>query len=246
MGANHQLIMAHRMYATITAVSGQAGGASDFAGTNTSISKSYTSNVTSGNLLVVVGLRASDSSTAWSAGSLTKSAGTATIGTISLDRVPTSINLEGTDIMHIGIWSCLVTGSGSLTFQLSDSNGTYRGFVIGIDEYSSSSGWDSSRAESGNSGGTATNDQTAPTSGNATSAGSAVFVGGMVDFNGANQAIGQDAAFSVIFEEENGATSLHGSTIRRIVSGPTTDSADWTIGTPNGGWMAAVQVYKPV
>lgn len=228
----------------IAPVVGQAGKTADATFTQTSLSRAFGSNVSVGSLIIVVATKLTDVSTAWSAGDCTKSAGTATIGTISLDRALTQD--VGGEYVSVGIWSALVTGAGSLTMRIAASGGSYRGLLIITDEYTGT--FDGTRAESGNTNGTGADDQTSASSGNATSAGAGLFVGGLLPYvvnNGST--ITEDAAWSLISKEVDGNTNLAGSAIRRIVSSGTTDDASWTtISTPNYGNAAAVQVYREV
>lgn len=228
---------------TITAVGTQGGITTDTTFALTAITRAFGSNVAAGNLVVIACARESDSSQVWTAANCTKSAGTATIGAVTLDR-QTGINVEGTDYLHVGFWSAIVTGAGSLTMSVANATGTYRGLTLMTDELNSTLGWDAGRAETGNQGGTSTNSQTTATTGNGTSAGASAFYGAFSDHSAANSAIGQDAAFTVVGEAEDGANILRASFIREIVSAGTTDSADWTMAATNNGWVAALQVYK--
>lgn len=226
---------------TIAAVGGQAGKTTDPTFALTSLSRAFGSNVSTGSLITVIGFKETDASTVWSAGDCTKLSGTATIGSVSLDKALT-VNVEGGDYVSVGIWSALVTSSGSLTMQIAASGGSYRGLTIITDEYTGT--FDASRLETSASSSTTSDSQTTASTGNATSAGGALFVGGFCDYSANNTAIGQDAAFTVIAEEENGASFLRGSAIRRIVTTGTTDSADWTMDSSNFGWVACLAVYK--
>ncbi|HEY6643665.1 hypothetical protein [Povalibacter sp.] len=224
---------------TIAEVSANRGGTN--ANNTTSISRAFSQNVATGSLVIVVGMRFSGSQDAYLAADCTKSAGTATLGTIQLDRVQ-SIDLGTTndEWVSIGIFSAIVTSGGSLTMQLGGApSGSYH--LIGMDEFTGN--WDSSRAESGNVGGTESDGQTSASSGNATSAGAALFVGGLNVNSNVGVSITPDGAFTTIFEDESGANNL-GSAIFRLVSSGTTDAAEWTIGNPNFGWAAALQIYK--
>lgn len=215
------------------------------ADSTTSISRAFGSNVTSGNLLVVVCAKYSPNNDTFVSGDLTKSAGTATIGTPTLDAViDTDFDGSGTRCV-VGIFSVLVTGTGSLTLQVAGATaGSYLNLATA--EFSSSTGWDSSRVEDTSTAQTATDGVTAADSGNADSAGAALFVGGLSLPIASNQAITEDAAFSRIFEEEDGSAHNCASAIRRIVSTGTTDSASWTVHSSALGWAAAVVVYKAV
>lgn len=220
---------------TITRV--QAGGA---LGDNaTSVSRAYDSNVTAGNMVVVT-VAAWDNGGDpgdFTDGSCTKIAGTATLGTIT-KSVSRYYNTSLSYHEMVGIWTAIVTGSGSLTMQVAGlPSGSYS--VIATMEYSCSSGWDASRLETSlSSDGTSE----APDTGNVTSAGQALFIGALAYASGATTITG-DAAFSTIYESEDGANHETGSFLERIVSTGTTDSASWTAQTTLK-WAAAVAVYK--
>jgi len=224
---------------TITAIGGQAGGVSTDSSASTS--RAFGSNVTAGTLIVVVAGK--DSGSAFVAGDCTKSAGTATIGAISLDT-ELRFDIGAGEFISIGIWSCLVTGAGSCTMQVAGAAGTFWG--LATDEYSTDVGWDVSRVENTNSTGNATDDAASATSGNATSAGAALFMGG-VDLNGSGAiTLTPDGAFTQIFEQEDGSLHSMFSAIRRIVSTGTTDSADWAITAAHRGSAAALVAYKEI
>jgi len=225
---------------TIAAVGGQAGGAT---GSGASISRAFPSNVSAGSLVVIVGWRYDPASNAYLAADCSKTAGTATIGTISLDA---SFNLNDLDGSwgQVGIWTCLVTGAGSLTLQIAGGDATG---APSIATHEFTGNWDSTRFGPSSSNSTATNDTTNANSGNATSTGAALFIGGLSVANTGNTVtVTPDAAFTTIYEFEAGATSQPGSGIYQIVSGATTDRAEWTIGTPNTGWCSVVAIYKEI
>lgn len=228
---------------TISAVGAQAGGTTTDSASATT--RAFPSNVTAGNMIVVVACKDAAGS-AFVAGDCTKSAGTATIGTISLDK-ELRIDLGGAsgDEVAVGIWSCLVTGSGSCTMRVGGASGTY--WVLGTMEFSSDVGFDASRLEASSSGSSTTDNVLAASSGNGTSAGKAVFVGVMVSNGSATVTITPDAAFTQVYEEQNGSLHLMGSVIRQIVAAGTTDAAEWTL-TESGqrGYAAALAVYKEV
>lgn len=198
----------------------------------TNFTRATASNVTSGSLLVVSAARwRSGDSTAYVAGNLTKSAGTATIGTPVLEYTASPGGSQ-----RVGLWSVLVTGSGSLTLQVANPGaGSYGSIVVA--EYSGT--WDSGRTEASNSGSGSIGPAS---SGNATSAGAAVFIGAFASTNPANITITEDGAFAVLGEDEAGADRIEHSCIGRIVATGTTDAADWTISDSN--WVAGVEVFK--
>lgn len=191
------------------------------------------SNVTAGSLLVVSSARwRSSDSTGHVAGDLTKSAGTATIGTPVVEGQGSAGASQ-----RSALFSVLVTGSGSLTLQVAyPGTGCYGSIFVG--EFSGS--WDSSRTEATNQG---FGNSTAIDSGNATSAGAAVFVGSMSNTDSGTPTVTPDAAFEQIGEDENGSVRIVHSAIDRIVTTGTTDSASWTT-TGAMDYTAVVAVFK--
>jgi hypothetical protein len=181
--------------------------------------------------LVIVGA-AGNTSTDWVAGDLTKTAGTATLGTISLDFATNDAN-----DCRIAVWSAIVTGAGTLTLQVA-SGGNYG--VMGVEVYTGT--WDSSRKETSASANFTTS--TTPSSGNASSAGGGLFFGVLSVSNGVTVTLTEDAAFASIRESNDGSAHVVGEIIDRIVSTGTTDSADWTISVAPTRSIAAVVVYK--
>ncbi len=198
----------------------------------TDFSKAFTSNVTSGSLVVVSSARwRSGDSTLYVAGDLTKSAGTATIDTPVL-----AFSVSAGSSQVVGVWSAKVTASGSLTLQVTHPGSGCYGSQF-MREYGGS--WDGTRTEdSATDTGSATN----PSSGDATSAGAALFVGAMCDADGGTPTITEDAAFTLIAEDESGADRIVHSAIDRIVATGTTDAASWT--TAEASWAAGVVVFK--
>jgi len=210
-----------------------------------SVSRAFPANVTEGSMVSVVAIKYHDTiSDPFVEADCTKSAGTATIGTITLDRSHSLSTEAGpSSYISIGIWSLLVTADGSLTMQVggADAN-TY--WILVSDELAGN--WDSSRAESGNNGGTATDSQTTATTGDATTAGHGVFVGALgLNTLAAPATLTHDAAFTSVAEETDGANNMVGEVIRRIVASGTTDAASWSaISGANFGWCAVVQAYR--
>lgn len=210
---------------TITVI--QQGGETDDNAASTV--RVLASNVTAGNKVVVMVFRyAQTTDDPFAAGDLTKSAGTATIGSPAL--VIGSNFSPGTDFINVGIWAVDVTGSGSLTVSVAGNAGDYWG--IACIEINSSSGWDGSYIEA-----TAVEndefDSSQPVStGNMNSAGKAIFLG--VTAPGGNystEGVTEDAAFTLVYEEENNIAHQAGSTIYRIVAVGTTDACEWTWGS---------------
>lgn len=226
----------------IAHVTGQSSG--NVAPNTTSVSEAFNNDVTAGNNLYVVGFKYSPSNDALAEGDLTKTAGTATLGTITLD---VSVNFAyNADANHIaiGIWRIPVTGSGSLTLQLGGAvAGSYLG--IAVDEFEGD--WDSSSLEDTSSNTDAASNTTPGTTGNVTSAGAALFIAGITIGTGTTVTITPDGAFTETFEEEAGATNQPGSMIWKIVGSGNTDQGEWTLsgsGTWSEGWAGVAAVYK--
>lgn len=192
------------------------------------------STVTAGSMIVISAARwkAGDANP-YVAGDCTKSAGTATIGTVQLER---SAGVSSGGAQAYGVWTALVTGSGTLTMQVSHNATAYGSLAVA--EYSGT--WDGTRTEATN--GTANGSGSPADSGNATSAGEAVFIGSLVTTEGSASAITQDAAFSLLYEDEDGSNRVQHSFIERIVASGTTDSASWA--TTGAFFSAGVAVLK--
>lgn len=223
----------------IAAVSGQAGGAT--GASVAAIARAFPSAVSAGSLVVVVGFRYEPASDAYLAGDCTQSAGTATI-TAPLLHAQVNMEQPGHGWAQAGIWTALVTAGGSLTMQV--GGGTTGGYPsIATHEFTGA--FDGTRHEAAATNFTATNNTNPAHSNDATSAGHALFLGGLALNSTSPQTITPEAAFTQIYENEAGNTSQAGSAIFRIVSGGTTDRAEWTVPTvDNLGWAAAVAVIR--
>lgn len=205
------------------------------AADTSSISIATGSNVTAGNLLVVYGMKYSPSDTdILVIGDLTKTAGTATLGTITLDV--DHFYDHGTDGVMAAVYSVPITGSGSLTLQITSDSGSYLAIA-----YEEVSGADTSgtRLEATNE---ATGNSVSPDSGNCTAAGGAIFCGCAATYAIAGHTWTQDGAFTQIYEQET-IDHVTAAAASRIVTTGTTDSASWTIST-GYNWVAVCAVYK--
>ena len=223
----------------IAAVSSQNG--IQGAGAN-SDTYAYGSNVSAGSLITIVGGQRDFNtvSDAFVAGDVTQSAGTAVLGTISLDAA-TEFETSEEPWIRIGIWSAIVTTGGSLTMQLG-ANGSDADTMIAGHEFTGS--WDGTRVEDTSTTTDDTNNVD-PTTGNATSVGAALFIAGFMAASPNAISPTEDAAFSLIGEINiaPGDGNAGGSAIYRIVSSGTTDAGDWTMGNSIGRSSALV-VYK--
>lgn len=191
------------------------------------LSVAFGSNVTAGNLIVVTATKFEGGNTFTSA-FVTLSAGTATVGTVTMDCNHVSGSLQ------VAVWSMPVTGTGSATINLDQPSGS-SSKILGIAEFS---GTDVS--------GTRVNDcevgaGTSTTPATASATGPALWVGALAtDTSGAvTHTVG--SGYSEIHEEEAGNLQMTGSHEYQISTG--SDTADWTLGT-SSAWAATVAVYK--
>ena len=214
---------------TIT-VAQSTGASADNA---TSIAKATTSNVTAGNRLIILVGKYSPSSDVIVVGDISKSAGTCTLGSFALDKVITGT----TNYFYAAIFSAEITGSGSCTITVGGGPaGSY--WNIALIEMASSLGVPTLE----NTNGAAANTG-APDSGNVTSAGAALFVGSLTTDITSATTHTIDAAYSLVFEQEDGLNHLGGAFGYRIVSTGTTDSASWTAPTTQE-YSIALAVYQ--
>ena len=217
---------------TITLVTGQAAGAN--ADDATSIARAFPGNITSGNRIVIGVARFTPGNDPPVVGDISQSAGTATVGAFTLDRVHNYLYDTGV-YLAVALFSAPVTGTGSCTITVAGGPaGCY--WNIGIAEFHSDNG--SIAVGNVNSG---QGNSAAADSGNVTSIGGAVFVGAMGLASAGAITITPDGTFSQIYEEQDGALHMTGSFIYRIVSSGTTDSASWTV--TSNHWAASVVEY---
>ena len=117
--------------------------------------------------------------------------------------------------------------TGSLTLALTSSQFSY--VVFATDELNASGGWDSSRQEDTDSGeGTSTTQVTGAMS----SAGAAIFIGGInieASVNATDWT--EQAAFTRLYRETDGTSTECGLVMFQIVSGATTDAIESTTTT---------------
>jgi hypothetical protein len=207
----------------------------------TDFTKAFASNVAANSLVVVMVW--SSSATAFVAGDCTKSAGTATIGAVSLDK-ENDFDVGSGEIANAAIWSFLVTGAGSLTVNVAVPDGSYGTIVIG--EYGGS--WDSSRLEASAVGQSATDGSSAADTANMTSAGAALFVGTVcVMGSDSSTTCTANSPWTNIASENDNTVHQAGAAARNNFASGTTDTAGWTInvsGVSNRGYTAVGAVYK--
>ena len=130
------------------------------------------------------------------------------------------------------------TGTGSCTITIGGAlSGSY--LLIALEEVSgadvSATRLDGAISASAGTG--------APDTGNVASTAGALFFGALG--TGTNSATTHtiDAAYTQIYESEDGANNMTGSFGDRIVTGSTTDAASWTAPTTID-WVASLAVYK--
>lgn len=224
---------------TITRIASQSGGAA--APNTTSVSKAFAGNVTTGDLVVVQAAKYTPSSDPFVVGDCTKSAGTATLGAISMDRQRAFTN-AATNIYSVATFSAIVTGTGSCTMQVAGAvAGSY--LIMSVQELGGS--WDASRLVTGSD---ATGDLPtpgAPDSGSVASGSAAIFMASLATDSAVSITHTIDAAYTLNYEQEDGVNQQTGAFGDEIVSSNTTDSGSWTAPTTKA-WVCMVVVYKEV
>jgi hypothetical protein len=213
----------------------KAGGTAD---NTTSVVVAYPADVVTGDLLVIAVVKYSPSDDAFVVGDISKSAGTATLGSFTLDQ---NVNFDfqaSSDRMAGAIYSAPVTAGGSCTI-------TVGGAVAGSFLVMSVSEWEgldtgASRLEDSDTG---TGASGAPATATATSAGAALFAGIVLTNYAVVTTHTPGADYNTLFESEDGATHATGSAEYRVVTAGTTDAADWVAPTTSD-YACALAVYK--
>lgn len=221
----------------ISRVASQSTGGT--ADSSTSVSLAYPGNVTEGNVLVIRVTKFSPNPDAFVLGDISKSAGTSTLGSFTMD-VETGRDIGGAPDTwdHVAIYSAPVTGTGSCTIQVGSGLAASYWFMA-LSEYYGMDRTDSRVSDTASANAASG----APSSGAADSVGYALFAGMVgTDTSGATtHTVGVD--FYQIAESENGAANMTGSAADRIVIAATNDAADWTQPT-TVQYVAAVVVYR--
>lgn len=196
-------------------------------------------NVTAGRLIVFSAFEFETLSiVAFTAGMLTKVAGTATIGTVQLDT--TIARADGAGSNRVGIWTIPITGSGSLTLRLA-SGAVGDTFISLVAFEADLIDVSATRINGSASANSSTN--TAIASGNVATGGAGIIVGVMAPGNPYGTiTLTPDAAFTTAAELEDDSEE-NGALIYRLVTSDTTDSADSTAGT-SCAWCAAAIAIK--
>jgi hypothetical protein len=187
-------------------------------------------NVTSGNVVIFIGFVFHGAALTITSGMLTKTAGTATIGTIVMDS---STNAT-TTLPGIGIWRVPVTGSGSLTLTFNYATSAFSG--VAAAEFS---GMNATPLDS-NSGTSGTG--TAETSGTVTTVGAGVIVAGFAEGNsGLNWT--RTNSDQVIFQDSNATTHFTCCAQYKINSG-TSNTVTSTSDASGTNWASRYASYK--
>lgn len=226
---------------TIARISGQAGG--NTARAASSVSDTYGVNVTAGSLLTIICVRQNYPTTTDAAivvGDLTKTAGTATIGAISLDRQAREV-LSGSDA-NIAVFSCIVLTTGSATFTLAGNVAGEMFASIGLEEHTGS--WGASRVVGTNH---ATGATGAPSTDFVTTTASSLLIAGVVTSSPNFQTHTQDSPWLLTIEEEDGSTTLTCSLVSYVAPSATTIEATWSAPTtvPGSTIIVAYQEAAP-
>lgn len=221
----------------IARVASQASGAT--VDNSTSMTKAFPGNVTAGNLISVqVQFWSGTTNDPPVLADMAKSAGTATLGTWTLDKVYT-VNLLAADYWHTAIYSAPVTGTGSCTVTLSGMpSGSYG--AIGVEEYTSAD-TTASRVVGTNTG---TGSNSPMATGTVTSTADAAFVGALISDTYSTPTITPDSPFATIYEEENGVLHSVGSFIDAIQASGVTDAASWSVSGIILDWQCILVAYK--
>jgi len=212
-----------------------------FADGAASVSISTASSVVAGNLVVITVARFTNAGpNPFVVGDISKTAGTSAVANGFLLDKGQQILQTGSSYFDAGVFSAKVTTGGTLTVQVGGGgSGDY--WDIGITEYSDVD-TTASRVEASNSN---TGTATPVTSGNATSAGAALFIGCFSIAIGDSGTITPQAAFLELWESQDGTTHNAGAAEEQIVTGGITDQAEWSYtGSPGDLWVAVVAVYK--
>jgi hypothetical protein len=206
----------------------------------TAITKAYTSNVAAGNLLVITCGRFNATQVAFTAADCTMSAGTATLGTITLDA---HAEATPTEAIESAVWSVPVLVGGSVTIRIAGSTGAY--FELNVNEYSTID-VSGSRVSTPTSNSTNTAGVSPATAPSITTSDDSLFVGAVAtDYGGTNLAPVAGNAFTLIGSSTNGSLHQTGASVRKIVTGGSTDSLSVSLATASlNGWCACLVAYK--
>lgn len=217
------------------------------SGSNTGGSSASVSGLTVsvGQMIVVVAPIIYTSNQTPTAADLTKEAGSATIGTPTLDKVISFDTGNAPYYLALGFWSVLVTGAGSLAVKITPNGGS----AILANHLSVWTGdWDASRLESAPTiASSATDNQTSFPSASATCAGAALRIAGLALLQTVNNTITKDAAFTLLTKYEDGTSQVCGGAAYKIETSGGSLASTWTaVAASNYGWASGEIVYKQV
>lgn len=210
-----------------------------------SAASTFSADVTAGNTLIVTAMKhESADSTPFALAHLSKTAGTATLGTIALDvqKVGTGVAGLGSKRANAAIYRIPVTGSGSLTLTITASANSY--ILLEPVEYS---GLAASPLEgtstNENEGASGPGSAVSPiTSGNVTTAGAGLMVGVTSSECNVNTTFGTlNNSFSQVYKNET-TTDNNGAVADRIVGSGTTSGLSWDQSASNA-WVAVAASY---
>jgi hypothetical protein len=207
-----------------------AQSASNSVANSATIVKAFGGDVTSGNIVVVAVYGAANASSVPNATHFAKSAGTATIGTITLNAT----NCNG--ILRSIIVSAPVTGSGSLTITYTDPDNGFYG-SMGIFELSGFTGIDGTGVfGSGASG--------APTTSSFNTAEAGFIVGAVATDTGSAATHTKGEDYTQLVETEDGTSTCTGMIQYRVTTGALTgETTDWVAPTTIP-WYCCAAAYK--
>jgi hypothetical protein len=199
----------------------------------------YTANVNAGSLLTAeVADYTAGTAASVTVSALTKSAGTATLGTIVLDV--TNAQAQAGNCGNGSIFSVPVLTSGSCTLSFSLAAASF--ITMTISEWS---GLTTNAKEASNSGTSATNDASG-TSGNASSAQTALFVGMLANCVHSNLTLTPPSGWVLNRKQDQGASWVPEGSAYQIVGRPTTSASAWSWTGGTGPWVCCVAVYPAI
>lgn len=194
-------------------------------------------NVVAGNLVVVGISKYSVAVAPFLAGDLTKFAGTATIGPVSLD-----ITFDSAEC-YSAVYSFVVTGDGDLTLRyLNNGGGTDAFIILGADEFSTSGTWGAGRFVDSSAGTDVVS--AAINSGAASSTQRALFVGTCQIDGSVFASMTLDPAFTDIIQNFSSGGDFGGVAFK-IAPSANTDDLSWLLDAPANRWTAVLAVYQP-
>jgi hypothetical protein len=198
---------------------------------STTVDVAMDSDVTSGNILLIAVLSRIESPL--TASQITKQAGTATIGTVTIDRQRDEYNTYGDSNWDtVALASVPVTGTGSLTLRFTQS-GTVGTFMAVAEASNVDSG--GSRLE--DSDDDYSTGAWTPTVPSMSSAGGAIFISmATADVHSAG------SGFSLVYDQSN-ASYYEGYVQYKIVTGATSQTSPFGDATTVGGFAIGA-VYK--